>query len=187
MGAVRDEFSRNGARGGGRRDGGLSRGRGGAPAHRHARRARRRRLLRLGGRGRGPRSTLWRRRSRAAGPQSPPPPPPPNARCAASPAWRIAWTPGGRRVELFYGLDPAGGAFSPGRPIAGFNTGALGLGHVPSANRGRPGNAPRSTARRWASASATGATNRTPHASCIATRDTILWRCSSAERRACTT
>ena len=38
--------------------------------------------------------------------------------------------PGGRRVELFYGLDPAGGAFSPGRPIAGFNTGALGLGHV---------------------------------------------------------
>ena len=38
--------------------------------------------------------------------------------------------PGGHRVELFHGLDPAGGAFSPGRPMAGFRTGALGLGHI---------------------------------------------------------
>ena len=38
--------------------------------------------------------------------------------------------PSGHRVELFHGLDPAGGAFSAGRPIAGFRTGALGLGHV---------------------------------------------------------
>ncbi len=38
--------------------------------------------------------------------------------------------PDGHRVELFHGLDPAGGAFMPGRPIAGFHTGELGLGHV---------------------------------------------------------
>ena len=38
--------------------------------------------------------------------------------------------PAGHRVELFHGLDPAGGAFAPGRAIGGFHTGALGLGHV---------------------------------------------------------
>ena len=38
--------------------------------------------------------------------------------------------PAGHRVELFHGLDPAGGAFAPGRGIEGFVTGALGLGHV---------------------------------------------------------
>lgn len=38
--------------------------------------------------------------------------------------------PDGRRAELFHGLDPAGGGFAPGRPMSGFRSGALGLGHI---------------------------------------------------------
>lgn len=38
--------------------------------------------------------------------------------------------PAGHRVELFHGLEPAGGGFAPGREMAGFRTGGLGLGHV---------------------------------------------------------
>ncbi|PWT77086.1 MAG: biphenyl 2,3-dioxygenase [Proteobacteria bacterium] len=34
------------------------------------------------------------------------------------------------RIELFHGLAPAQGPFRPERPISGFRTGALGLGHV---------------------------------------------------------
>jgi 2,3-dihydroxybiphenyl 1,2-dioxygenase len=38
--------------------------------------------------------------------------------------------PLGHRVELFCGLAEAGSSFAPPRPIAGFRTGALGLGHA---------------------------------------------------------
>ena len=38
--------------------------------------------------------------------------------------------PDGNRVELFHGAAPADEPFDPARPIGGFRTGALGLGHV---------------------------------------------------------
>ena len=38
--------------------------------------------------------------------------------------------PLGNRVELFYGLTPAQHAFEPARPMHGFRTGSLGLGHA---------------------------------------------------------
>ncbi|MGH8971625.1 MAG: VOC family protein [Acidimicrobiia bacterium] len=38
--------------------------------------------------------------------------------------------PAGHRVELFCGPDRGDGEFTPGRDIAGFKTGALGLGHI---------------------------------------------------------
>jgi len=38
--------------------------------------------------------------------------------------------PGGNRVELFHGPEIASDPFTPGRNIAGFRTGPLGLGHV---------------------------------------------------------
>ncbi|HEY8578433.1 MAG TPA: VOC family protein [Beijerinckiaceae bacterium] len=38
--------------------------------------------------------------------------------------------PGGNRLELFHGPHVATDAFAPGRNIAGFRTGALGLGHA---------------------------------------------------------
>lgn len=38
--------------------------------------------------------------------------------------------PAGNRVELFYGAHEADTAFAPGRPISGFKTGALGMGHA---------------------------------------------------------
>jgi 2,3-dihydroxybiphenyl 1,2-dioxygenase len=38
--------------------------------------------------------------------------------------------PGGNPVELFWGPEPADAPFRPGRPITGFRTGALGMGHV---------------------------------------------------------
>lgn len=38
--------------------------------------------------------------------------------------------PAGHRVELFCGADQAESEFAPGRPLAGFKTGELGMGHV---------------------------------------------------------
>lgn len=38
--------------------------------------------------------------------------------------------PDDSRVEVAWGLHDAGSAFQPGRPIGGFRTGALGIGHV---------------------------------------------------------
>jgi 2,3-dihydroxybiphenyl 1,2-dioxygenase len=38
--------------------------------------------------------------------------------------------PDGNRVELFHGATPAETPFAPARPIGGFRTGTLGLGHV---------------------------------------------------------
>lgn len=38
--------------------------------------------------------------------------------------------PLGHRVEIFYGAEVAGTAFTPGRCISGFRTGALGMGHA---------------------------------------------------------
>lgn len=38
--------------------------------------------------------------------------------------------PGGHRVEVFYGQEVASDPFKPGRPISGFKTGPLGMGHV---------------------------------------------------------
>ena len=38
--------------------------------------------------------------------------------------------PLGNRVELYYGLAPAQHAFEPARPLSGFRTGSLGLGHA---------------------------------------------------------
>jgi 2,3-dihydroxybiphenyl 1,2-dioxygenase len=38
--------------------------------------------------------------------------------------------PAGNRLEAFHGPESAATAFSPGRPISGFRTGALGMGHV---------------------------------------------------------
>lgn len=38
--------------------------------------------------------------------------------------------PAGHRVEVFHGAQAAASAFQPGRAIAGFRTGALGLGHA---------------------------------------------------------
>jgi 2,3-dihydroxybiphenyl 1,2-dioxygenase len=38
--------------------------------------------------------------------------------------------PDGNRVELFHGATPSPAPFVPARPIGGFRTGALGLGHV---------------------------------------------------------
>jgi len=38
--------------------------------------------------------------------------------------------PAGNRIEVFYGQDTAVEAFKPGRPISGFRTGPLGMGHV---------------------------------------------------------
>ncbi len=42
----------------------------------------------------------------------------------------IAHDPLGNRIEFFHGAAPAATPFSPGRPISGFRTGGLGLGHV---------------------------------------------------------
>lgn len=38
--------------------------------------------------------------------------------------------PIGNALEFFYGLEQAATAFTPGRPIMGFRTGALGMGHA---------------------------------------------------------
>jgi 2,3-dihydroxybiphenyl 1,2-dioxygenase len=38
--------------------------------------------------------------------------------------------PAGTRLEAFHGAETADAAFAPGRPISGFRTGALGMGHV---------------------------------------------------------
>jgi 2,3-dihydroxybiphenyl 1,2-dioxygenase len=38
--------------------------------------------------------------------------------------------PAGNRLEIFHGAAVAAGAFVPGRPISGFVTGPLGMGHV---------------------------------------------------------
>jgi 2,3-dihydroxybiphenyl 1,2-dioxygenase len=38
--------------------------------------------------------------------------------------------PAGNRLEAFHGAESAPTAFRPGRPISGFRTGALGMGHV---------------------------------------------------------
>ena len=38
--------------------------------------------------------------------------------------------PAGNRLEVFHGPESAETAFRPGRPISGFRTGALGMGHV---------------------------------------------------------
>ncbi len=38
--------------------------------------------------------------------------------------------PAGHRVEMFHGQDDGDGLFTPGRDIAGFKTGPLGLGHI---------------------------------------------------------
>jgi 2,3-dihydroxybiphenyl 1,2-dioxygenase len=38
--------------------------------------------------------------------------------------------PSGNRIEVFYGQDEAVEPFEPGRPISGFRTGPLGMGHV---------------------------------------------------------
>jgi 2,3-dihydroxybiphenyl 1,2-dioxygenase len=38
--------------------------------------------------------------------------------------------PGGNRLEAFYGAQIADAPFAPGRPISGFRTGALGMGHA---------------------------------------------------------
>lgn len=38
--------------------------------------------------------------------------------------------PAGHRIELFCGSDPGDGEFTPGRDIAGFKTGELGMGHI---------------------------------------------------------
>ncbi len=43
----------------------------------------------------------------------------------------IAFTdPAGNRIEAFHGQATASEAFEPGRPISGFRTGSLGMGHV---------------------------------------------------------
>src|SRR5262245_30099242 len=38
--------------------------------------------------------------------------------------------PIGNRLEIVHGLETSSDAFAPGRPISGFRTGPLGLGHV---------------------------------------------------------
>ena len=38
--------------------------------------------------------------------------------------------PGGNRIEVFYGPDIATDPFQPGRPITGFKTGSMGMGHA---------------------------------------------------------
>ena len=38
--------------------------------------------------------------------------------------------PAGNRLEVFYGAETASEPFRPGRPISGFRTGPLGMGHV---------------------------------------------------------
>lgn len=43
--------------------------------------------------------------------------------------FRVA-DPAGNRLEFFHGQARAGTAFAPGRPIMGFRTGALGMGHA---------------------------------------------------------
>ena len=95
--------------------------------------------------------------------------------------------PAGHRVELFHGLEPAGGPFAPGREMAGFRTGGLGLGHVLVHAPDADGCAPRSTARRSASGSATGRRRRSRRRSCTAIRGTTRSPSSAAARRACTT
>ncbi|MBA4222534.1 MAG: biphenyl 2,3-dioxygenase [Methylobacterium sp.] len=51
----------------------------------------------------------------------------------------VVHDPAGNRVELFHGAHVADTPFTPGRPISGFKTGALGMGHavlqVPSVER----------------------------------------------------
>ena len=42
----------------------------------------------------------------------------------------VTHDPDGNRVELFYGLGRADTPFMPGRPISGFRTGHLGMGHA---------------------------------------------------------
>lgn len=42
----------------------------------------------------------------------------------------VTTDPGGHRVELFWGQTQAPGPFVPGRPLSGFRTGALGMGHL---------------------------------------------------------
>jgi len=45
---------------------------------------------------------------------------------------RLIWflDPDGNRVELFCGPETASAPFTPGRPISGFRTGAMGMGHA---------------------------------------------------------
>jgi hypothetical protein len=42
----------------------------------------------------------------------------------------LTFDPIGNALEFFYGLEQAATAFEPGRPIMGFRTGALGMGHA---------------------------------------------------------
>ena len=42
----------------------------------------------------------------------------------------ICWDPDGNRIELFYGPMRTADPFVPGRPIGGFKTGPLGMGHA---------------------------------------------------------
>jgi len=42
----------------------------------------------------------------------------------------VSCDPVGNRLEFFHGAEAAATAFVPGRPISGFRTGALGLGHA---------------------------------------------------------
>lgn len=49
-------------------------------------------------------------------------------RCVREMIWFL--DPDGNRVELFHGAEIAAAPFTPGRAIAGFRTGALGLGHA---------------------------------------------------------
>ncbi len=54
------------------------------------------------------------------------------AECALRGVAAMRWCvdPDGNRVELCHGPKNAAGPFSPGRPIGGFRTGALGFGHA---------------------------------------------------------
>jgi 2,3-dihydroxybiphenyl 1,2-dioxygenase len=42
----------------------------------------------------------------------------------------VCWDPDGNRIELFYGPMVTADPFVPGRPIGGFKTGPLGMGHA---------------------------------------------------------
>ena len=51
-----------------------------------------------------------------------------DTRAVANFIWTI--DPDGNRVEFFHGLSDASQPFVPGRPIGGFRTGELGMGHI---------------------------------------------------------
>lgn len=42
----------------------------------------------------------------------------------------VTYDPAGNRIELFHGAQSASDPFMPGRPISGFKTGPLGMGHA---------------------------------------------------------